>query len=306
MLAHSDFQTFVEKLKKLPGPPVDLVNEVNDTPSPPVDFEFLTELKLGENVPPFDPDFVVGCSCPEEGCTDRDECECIEDLSPRRFAYGKHGRVVVKNLVAIFECNDKCACGPSCGNRVVQKGRQIPLQIFMTEKKGWGIRCPIAIKKGTFIDRYLGEVIDPVEARRRGEEGHETGLSYLFDLDKFNLEDPEGGDDDELSVAGNRAHNRPSNQAPYCVDGRACGTITRFINHSCAPNLDTFVVASDRRDGLVYDLALFANRDIEPYEELAFSYVDETPSPVPSSQNANEKSWPCYCGAATCTKKLWY
>src|SRR5947208_3852078 len=38
----------------------------------------------------------------------------------------------------IIECNDNCACGANCWNRVVQKGRTLPLEVFMTEKCGFG------------------------------------------------------------------------------------------------------------------------------------------------------------------------
>ena len=30
----------------------------------------------------------------------------------------------------IYECNNKCLCGPSCSNRVVQKGQKVKLCIF--------------------------------------------------------------------------------------------------------------------------------------------------------------------------------
>lgn len=38
----------------------------------------------------------------------------------------------------IYECNPQCACGPGCKTRIVQRGRQVPLQIFHTGDRGWG------------------------------------------------------------------------------------------------------------------------------------------------------------------------
>ena len=38
----------------------------------------------------------------------------------------------------IIECNSSCGCGQDCWNRVVQKGRTLPLEIFMTPKCGFG------------------------------------------------------------------------------------------------------------------------------------------------------------------------
>ena len=34
----------------------------------------------------------------------------------------------------IFECNQYCGCGPSCSNRVVQRGLQYRIAVFRTEK----------------------------------------------------------------------------------------------------------------------------------------------------------------------------
>ncbi|KAF8542101.1 hypothetical protein BDD12DRAFT_942900 [Trichophaea hybrida] len=266
VLAHLDYQAFVKKLKALKGPEVQLVNEIDTTPSPPTDFEFIESLRLSDEVPSFDPDFAFGCECPESGCIDEEECGCLNDFAVRKFAYNKHGRVIRDGEVAIVECNDKCSCGPDCINRVVQNGRKVKLQIFKTENKGWGIRCPERLKEGTFIDLYLGEVIGPKEASRRAEAANKLGLSYLFDLDKFSLQDDM---QDELSIG----MEEPDHDNHYTIDGRDCGGVTRFINHSCDPNLETYAVASDRRDGKVYDLAIFTCRDIPAYEEMCFSYT---------------------------------
>ena len=138
VLAHPDYKAFVAKLNALKGPEVQLVNEVDRTPSPPTDFEFIAELRMSADVPPYDSDFVFGCECPESGCVDEEGCGCLADFQVKQFAYNRHGRVVRDSEVAIVECNSKCSCGPDCSNRVVQNGRKIKLQIFKTEKKGWG------------------------------------------------------------------------------------------------------------------------------------------------------------------------
>lgn len=44
----------------------------------------------------------------------------------------------------IYECNELCKCGSNCKNRLVQKGRTVPLEIFKTSKRGFG--------KSTLID----------------------------------------------------------------------------------------------------------------------------------------------------------
>ena len=65
---------------------------------------------------------------------------------PKRFPYGAPGRHNEFCLVGfyldrrdtIYECNRLCKCGPNCKTRVVQKGRQVPLEIFDTGNRGWG------------------------------------------------------------------------------------------------------------------------------------------------------------------------
>jgi len=147
VLAHPDYQAFVKKLRALKGPEVQLVNEVDTSPSPPIDFEFVESLRLSDDVPSFDSDFTFGCECPESGCVEEEECDCLNDFAIRKFAYNKHGRVIRDSEVAIVECNDKCSCGPGCINRVVQNGRKVKLQIFKTEDKGWGkYRTPTSHK----------------------------------------------------------------------------------------------------------------------------------------------------------------
>ena len=40
----------------------------------------------------------------------------------------------------LYECHGSCACSEDCPNRVVDRGRKIPLQIFRTsDGRGWGM-----------------------------------------------------------------------------------------------------------------------------------------------------------------------
>lgn len=65
---------------------------------------------------------------------------------PKRFPYGAPSSKNAYCLVdfyldkrhTIYECNEKCKCGPQCKTRVVQKGRKLPLEIFKTKNRGWG------------------------------------------------------------------------------------------------------------------------------------------------------------------------
>ena len=54
-------------------------------------------------------------------------------------------------LFRIYECNSNCSCSSRCYNRVVQNGIQLRLQVFMTENRGWGLRCIDDIPKGKLV-----------------------------------------------------------------------------------------------------------------------------------------------------------
>ena len=61
---------------------------------------------------------------------------------------------------SLYECNSNCSCNKeTCYNSVVQLGLQVRLELFMTEKKGWGVRSLDYIPAGTFICNYSGELM---------------------------------------------------------------------------------------------------------------------------------------------------
>lgn len=115
---------------------------------------------------------------------------------PKRFPYSRKAKdagsrpqtLVHKYLNSrnpIYECNPKCNCGPVCKSRLVQKGRKVPLTIFKTPDRGWGVFCNEDLVTGEFVDTYLGEVIDFEEAEQREQEVGEIKNSYMYTLDKF-------------------------------------------------------------------------------------------------------------------------
>lgn len=189
----------------------------------------------------------------------------------------------------IYECNDKCHCGPKCRNKNVQFGRQVELEIFRTSGgRGWGLRCREDLHEGQFIDTYRGEVITDAEATRR-QAGSETKASYLYDLDKF------------------AKVERIKREDQFVVDGEFMGGPTKFMNHCCEPNCRQYTVSYNKHDPRVYDIAFFACRFIPAGEELTFDYLDkEEDEDDEAAQKPSEDAEPCLCGAAKCRKWLWF
>ncbi|XP_071622653.1 histone-lysine N-methyltransferase EHMT1 isoform X10 [Heliangelus exortis] len=202
-------------------------------------------------------------------------CVCIDDCSSSncmcgqlsmRCWYDKDGRLLPEFNMAepplIFECNHACSCWRTCRNRVVQNGLRTRLQLYRTQKMGWGVRTMQDIPPGTFVCEYVGELISDSEADVREED------SYLFDLDNK---------DGEV----------------YCIDARFYGNISRFINHLCEPNLIPVRVFMSHQDLRFPRIAFFSTRHIEAGEEIGFDYGDRF-------WDIKGKYFSCQCGSPKC------
>ena len=82
---------------------------------------------------------------------------------------------------------------------------------------------------------------------------------------------------------------------------------TRFVNHSCDPNMRIFARVGDHADKHVHDLALFAVRDIARGEELTFDYVDglEEMDRDAHDPAKMQDMTACLCRAKKCRGFLW-
>ncbi|KAK2184505.1 hypothetical protein NP493_262g01000 [Ridgeia piscesae] len=133
-----------------------------------------------------DPSFLVGCDC-TDGCRDRTKCRCIQltvDATrciAENLDAGYHHRRLRESLITgVYECNVNCKCDCRCTNRVAQNGLQLRLQVFKTEKRGWGLRCLDDIPAGGFICIYVGQLLTEQGAN---EDGQQFGDEYLAELD---------------------------------------------------------------------------------------------------------------------------
>lgn len=135
------------------------------------------------------------------------------------------------------------------------------LQVRKSGVHGRGVFALQPIAKGSTVIEYVGEVINWTEAiARHPHDPSQPDHTFYFHVDDERV-----------------------------IDGLVGGNSSRWINHSCAPNIE-----ADDSTGRVFLLAL---HDIHPGEELFFDYglvIDERMTP------ALKKRFECRCGAADC------
>lgn len=101
---------------------------------------------------------------------------------------------------------------------------------------GWGLFTKHALRKGSYVQEYVGEVISQEEAERRGIIYDKLNMSYLFNL-----------------------------SSDYTVDATRKGNKVRYANHcSDEPNCEAKMIRvnGDMRIGL------FAKVDIDAQSEV--------------------------------------
>ncbi|KAK7808788.1 hypothetical protein U0070_010832 [Myodes glareolus] len=112
----------------------------------------------------------TSCENFPEDCTILKKCACLQltaknakacPLSPDGVYTGYNYKRLQRLIpTGIYECNLLCKCSRQlCQNRVVQHGPQVRLQVFKSEKKGWGVRCLDDIDRGTFVCIFSGRLL---------------------------------------------------------------------------------------------------------------------------------------------------
>ncbi|GAA6110545.1 histone-lysine N-methyltransferase NSD2 [Tachysurus ichikawai] len=166
------------------------------------------------------------------------------------------------NRMLLYECHPQvCPAGARCMNQDFTKRLYPETKIIRTAGKGWGLISLRDIKKGEFVNEYVGELIDEEECRARIKYAQENDIThfYMLTIDKDRI-----------------------------IDAGPKGNYSRFMNHSCQPNCETqkWTVNGDTRVGL------FAVCDIPAGTELTFNYNLDC--------LGNEKTV-CRCDAPNCS-----
>ncbi len=134
-------------------------------------------------------------------------------------------------------------------------------------RHGLGVFAETTVPRHALVIEYTGELISHHAAELRypavdGREGPEHTFVLEFDEERV-------------------------------VDANVGGNDARFINHSCAPNLEPIAIGDH--------MWLVALRDIAPGEELGYDYAIQLDA---RHTAALKRQFPCACGATMCRGTL--
>ena len=142
-----------------------------------------------------------------------------------------------------------------------ERRRTRPWRVLDSPIHGRGVFAARNIRKGETIIEYRGRRTTWDEASETDGEDDDPYHTFLFSLDDGRV-----------------------------IDAGVRGNAARYINHSCAPNCETY----EDDDGRVY---IAARRTIRAGEELSYDYHLEVDGKVgPRLQRA----YRCRCGAPRC------
>lgn len=249
--------------------PVCLVNEVDNERGFPY-FTYLPTLKYQRPVSSLPPSTICAC---QGGCKPGDvNCPCNQ-RNGGFPAYTSIGVLLNYNCL-VYECGPSCSCPLNCRNRISQAGLKVRLEVFKTKDKGWGLRSWDPIRAGAFVCEYSGEAI-----------GRDNGDDYIFDATR-NYE--------SLKFIPGYANETPKLPFPLVISAKNSGNVSRFMNHSCEPNLYWQPVVRDSDHGTYLHIAFFAICHIPPLKELTFDYGLIQPGKVEQWRKK------CLCGSSKC------
>ncbi|KAG9093778.1 hypothetical protein FS749_013757 [Ceratobasidium sp. UAMH 11750] len=288
------------------APAIPVENKVDDQPCPPWEFVYCNRVLYGQNVPRPDHDALVGCDCLGPCNPNNKDCACVQKQEAwlatsdalsdySGFAFDENGTLRFHHG-AIFGCNSKCTCDLECRNKVWQQGRKHKVVLRKTKEKGWGVFAGEHIPAGAYLGVYTGELLTEGFADKRAQVYDEFGRTYILNIDFHHL-----------SANGTGAPD-------YAMDAFHAGNFTRFLNHSCRPNLVLSALYVEEPDIRKPWLALFSDKDIKPGQELTFSYTgmdaddpeDQAKIAEAKRKGASGKSKrgkvfeECLCGAEGC------
>lgn len=188
-------------------------------------------------------------------------CDCVYDHgSDEPWIACGDGSDCINRLTQVECLPGECRCRSHCKNQRFRRKQYAPIEIVLTEKKGYGLRAEQSIKKDQFIYEYVGDVVSHPSFMKRMRDYANEGIRHFYFM---------------------------MLQKDEYIDATKRGGIGRFANHSCNPNcyVAKWTVGEHVRMGI------FASRNIKQYEELTFNY---------NVDRYGHDAQPCYCGEPNC------
>lgn len=197
------FQDISNDLEKIPIP---VINDYNKRL--PKRFIYTNVRIPNKNVNlNLNPNFLSCCDC-TDNCANKKNCQCwqltlqgqknIRNKSKYTVGNGyKYKRLLKDVKTGIYECNTNCQCSAKCLNRVVQQPIKVELQLFRTNKCGWGVRAVHDIPRGTFVSTYTGDLLTEEQSNRLAQKFSDEYLAQL-DYVEYGERSKEGYESDVL------------------------------------------------------------------------------------------------------------
>lgn len=151
------------------------------------------------------------------------------------------------NKQDLWQCNKFICSNDSnkCHNKYFdRKIKHEFVKFFVNKEIGYGLYTKNLIECGEFVMEYVGEVIDAEEQERREKKYKNQKKQHRYFIDYFN---------------------------GIVIDSCIYGNLSRFINHSCEPNVESqqWTVNGKIRIGI------FAIKTINKGEELSMKYLKD-------------------------------
>ncbi|KAL6841228.1 hypothetical protein ACP4OV_028746 [Aristida adscensionis] len=264
--------------------PVCLVNEV-DHEKGPGQFTYTNHVKYLRPLSSMKP--LQGCGCQSVCLPGDDSCYCGQN-NGGDLPYSSSG-LLVRRKPVIYECSESCHCSSNCRNRVSQKGARLHFEVFKTTNRGWGLRCWEPIRAGAFICEYVGEVIDELKVNLNDSED-----DYIFQTVcpgektlKWNCGAELIGEESTYVSADE------FEPLPIKISAKNMGNVSRFMNHSCSPNVFWQPVQYDHGEDGHPHIMFFALKHIPPMAELTYDYGV-------AGGESSRRPKNCMCGSQNC------
>ncbi|PVU84802.1 hypothetical protein BB560_007260 [Smittium megazygosporum] len=303
------FQALVKNAK---GPPISVVNDVDDAP-PPIDFEFINESRYASDVPRPQELLVSSCACEIHKYDTSLHSEMALNLETNNSSQTSKNEISFFVTSGIFsgyskkefkkiqnmgcepvlpkngEISYTCTHNPDVGCPYNSLGLlQLPEKNAIYECN-WMCSCGPKcfnrlIQRGPQISLQIfrtlnkGWGVRTLETLQKGQFVAE----YIGEIITYAEAEMRGKRNDKLgsTYLFDLDFETSEDMNPeFTIDAEKCGNITHFFNHSCDPNLQIRAAYINHCDSRLHQLAFFTKDRIPAGTELTFDYNPSAPFP---------------------------